>query len=269
MSEPSRLLDGGDVPELEKSLLRSWSSRHPSDGARLKTLAALGVSGAVGGVAVGGGASLAPKAAAATASVLKWLGLAGGVVATVGAVTYVTTQQAGQTRVAPPPADTAHVATSAPSAASRTAAVEAPTPGANSTESPSVIPQVEPTPTPAPAPFPRGATNNGTATSGGSRATTSSTTSSLQEEVAMIDSGRRALANGDPQATLDTVDAYDARFPGGALAQESEELRIEALFRTAKRQQAEKLAARFLSAHPTSPYARVIRGLVAAPARAE
>jgi outer membrane protein assembly factor BamD (BamD/ComL family) len=85
----------------------------------------------------------------------------------------------------------------------------------------------------------------------------------------MIDSGRRALANGDPQATLDTVDAYDARFPGGALAQESEELRIEALFRTAKRQQAEKLAARFLSAHPTSPYARVIRGLVAAPARAE
>jgi outer membrane protein assembly factor BamD (BamD/ComL family) len=76
----------------------------------------------------------------------------------------------------------------------------------------------------------------------------------------MIDSGRRALA---------TVDAYDARFPGGALAQESEELRIEALFRTAKRQQAEKLAARFLSAHPTSPYARVIRGLVAAPARAE
>jgi len=271
MSEPCRLLDGGDggdggdVPELEKSLLRSWSSRQPSDAARLKTLAALGVSGAIGGAAVGGGASLAPKAAAATASVMKWLGLAGGVVATVGAVSYVTMQQAGRTPVAPPAraraveTETAHVSTGTPSPASKTA----PKPGTVSTEAPAGVPWTEAVP--PPAPLPKVAPTPG----GGSRAATPPVTSSLQDEVAMIDSGRRALAKGDAQTTLDAVDAYDARFPGGALTQESEELRIEALLRASKRPQAEKLAARFLSAHPSSPYARVIRGLVAAPARSE
>jgi outer membrane protein assembly factor BamD (BamD/ComL family) len=81
--------------------------------------------------------------------------------------------------------------------------------------------------------------------------------------VLALDHARRALAAGDATAALDLVDAYDARYPSGSLVQESAELRIEALFRAGRRGEAEKLAEHFLAAHPTSPYARVIRSLSA------
>jgi outer membrane protein assembly factor BamD (BamD/ComL family) len=87
--------------------------------------------------------------------------------------------------------------------------------------------------------------------------------SSLDEEVLAIDRARRSLTAGDAPSALERVDAYDARYPNGALAQESAEIRIEALFRVGKRAPAERLAERFLAAHPTSPYARVIRALLA------
>jgi len=90
-----------------------------------------------------------------------------------------------------------------------------------------------------------------------------SVTSSLDEEVVAIDRARRALTAGDGASALGLLDAYDARYPSGALTQESAELRIDALLRTGRRGDAEKLAERFLGAHPTSPYSRVVRALLA------
>jgi len=90
--------------------------------------------------------------------------------------------------------------------------------------------------------------------------------STLEDELLAIDRARGALVAGDPAQALQRVDLYDARYPSGALSQESAEIRIEALFKAGKQAQAERLAARFLAAHPESPYARVIRSLSSATA---
>ncbi len=233
MSDPSRLLDG-DV-EAEKALLRAWMSRQPSEASRLKTLAAVGVGTAL--LAGGAGVSVAPKAAVVSASLVKWLAALGGVAA-VGAVAGYVVVRAPSPEASVPiatpvvhPAPFATVQTPTPVAAPIMTAVAPP------------LPAAPPAPAVAPAP-PK---------------TASAVT--LDEEVLAIDHARGALSAGDAAGALQAVDAYDARYPNGALAQESAEVRIEALFRAGKRAQAEKLAARFVAAHPNSPYVRVIRAL--------
>jgi hypothetical protein len=81
----------------------------------------------------------------------------------------------------------------------------------------------------------------------------------LGEQVATIDRARAALAAGDAVQTLRMVDEYDRLFPNGILAQEATALRIEALLKQGNRDVAADLAHRFLTLHPTSPYAAWIR----------
>jgi len=232
MSEPSRLVDG--TGPFESGVLRSWGGRQPSEAARRKTLAALGVGGLL---ATGGaGASMAPKAVVISSSVLKWLGVGAGLAATAGVVGYAT-QVARQASV-PAATGTSSRAPDAPRSSATVDPVAAPL----------QLPTAARDPVP-PAP---------TARSAAARAPAGT---SLDEEVFAIDQARRALAGGDPAAALRLVDAYDVRYRGGALAQESAELRVEALYRAGRRAQADTLAARFLAEHPASPYARVIRAL--------
>jgi len=152
-----------------------------------------------------------------------------------------------------PPAPTSPSAT-------KTAAVEPARPPAQVTNPSPETPTATPTPPTAATPAP--------ASAGAAKPAHSSSfspSSSLDEEVLAIDRARRSLAAGDFAGALEEAAAYDARYPAGALLQESAEIRIEALFRSGKRGQAEKLAAKFLTQNPASPYARVIRALLSAP----
>ena len=248
MSDPSRLLEGD--AELERSLLRAWHRRQPSEAARRKTLAALeaGALLAAGGV----GVSMAPKAAVVSSSLLKWLGIVTGVVATAGAIGYAT--QRGRT------IETGQVSLTAPvvSAAPRSPTVGPTVPPVQSTASAvAEAPAAPLTPAPAVTVAP------GPVAAPSKAAGAAAPASSLNDEVVAIDQARRALTAGNAATALQLVDAYDARYPGGALAEESAEIRIEALFRTGKRAQASDLATQFLAAHPGSLYARVIRALQA------
>ncbi len=232
MTDPSRLVEEGG--EFERSVLGAWSGRQPSDASRSRTLAALGVGGAAlagGTVAGGASASVAPKALAASTSLLKWLSLAGGLVASAGAVTYLHHGDAAPAPSTSPPVAVA--ARAAPVQAREQPSVDVAPPVAAPLAPPARVPS-------RPAP-------------------------SLDEEVAAIDQARRVLAGGDAASALGMLDAYEARYPRSALEQEATELRIEALYGAGKRAQADKLAARFLAAHPSSPYARVLRALSAPP----
>ena len=241
MTEPSRLLDG-DV-EVEKTLLRAWSGRQPSDAARLKTLAAAGVGAVL--VTAGAGATAAPKATLLSASLVKWLMALGGIIATAGAVTLA--MQVRSPTGARTMAETSPIRPVSPVSPSVRLPSPVPTPGDPGGAIAGPLP-VSAVPAPAAAPPARKA----------------QPPSSLDEEVLAVDRARSALTSGDATGAVQLVDAYDARYPNGALSQESEEIRVEAFFRAGKRAQAEKLAAQFLSAHPQSPYARAIRALSAA-----
>jgi len=83
--------------------------------------------------------------------------------------------------------------------------------------------------------------------------TTAPLTSHLALEIAAIDGAKRTLATGDAAAALAKMDAYDMTFPQGMLAAEAHALRIEALVRVGRRDEARTELARFRTSHPGSP----------------
>jgi hypothetical protein len=89
--------------------------------------------------------------------------------------------------------------------------------------------------------------------------------SALGEQVLEVDRARRSLAGGDPADALRRIDAYEARFARGALRDEAEVLRVEALLGAGDRAAATRAADRFLAAHPDSPHAARVRALIGAP----
>jgi hypothetical protein len=259
MSDPSRLVNGDAA--FESAVLRAWRDRQPSDAARMKTLTAVGLAGGVvaasGSAAAGIGGSVAPKALVASSSLLKWLAIAGGLAATAGVIGYAT--------LSTKPADAPRGAiqapvSSAPASAPVPASASVPSGSTGASGTTGAAERALPTPS---IPATHAATVTGAAGASPKAVPALSPASSLDEEVVAIDQARRALAGGDAQAALQLVDAYDAKYPNGALYQESTGIRIQALYRTGKRAMADKLAASFLAAHPTSPYARAIRALQA------
>jgi hypothetical protein len=298
MSDPTRLVDGDG--ELEKALLRSWSARQPSDEAHRKALAAVGLGGTL--LTAGASTSLAPKAAVVSSTVVKWLALFGGVVM-AAAVVFVASRQHKSGEAPPVTASSAPVFAAqpvpvpAPSAASPVgptlpttawspvprspAPTEAPSGGSGSGNAPStgVVPSRAAFASPVATGgsglrvAPKESSTAGEGTTAGQGPASSSTAAStappaaqastLDEEIHLVDLARRALTVGDAPTALRVVDGYDAKYPAGALTQEAAELRIEALFRLGRRDDAERLAAKFMAAHPSSPYVRTIRALEA------
>jgi hypothetical protein len=255
MSDPVRLVSGG-ATDFEQHLLRSWATKQPSDEARARVLGLVGVGMAAGLTAAAASAAspgLAPGVASASAAakvsfgsamLIKWLALgAACMTLAAGAVGY------------------ALHATSAPATAPPVAAV----PVSPSTAAPT---------TPA-APVAQAAAVSGptqapeTVAAAPARAIASNArpreASTLDDEVATLERARRAIAAGDGASAIAVVDGYDARYPGGSLSQESTEIRIDALLRRGDRTTAERLASRFIAAHPSSPYVRRIRALLAHP----
>jgi outer membrane protein assembly factor BamD (BamD/ComL family) len=72
-------------------------------------------------------------------------------------------------------------------------------------------------------------------------------------EIAVIDDAKRALAGGDAAEALRQLDAYRVAFPSGTLAAEATALRIEAMARAGRRQEARALLDELRRSHPDSP----------------
>jgi hypothetical protein len=242
MSAPERLL-AGEATDFERGLLGAWDQRQPSVETRAKVLALTGIGlGASvltsAAAAKAAGTSIAPKAVLGWSAVtMKWIavGLVGAT-ATAGAVAYVR-----HTSQAP--------LQSAESTPAQRAPVSRPTPVATSTADTQRTIELGPDTVPAPR----------------AKTPSSGRSSTLDDEVSMIDQARRAVASGDAPEALQIVGAYDTKYPGGALSQESTEIRIEALIAQGNRPAAERLATKFIAAHPSSPYVHRIHALLGEP----
>lgn len=239
MSDPRRLLDDPDATPLERALLASWEREQPTNAARERTLVALGVgagaaiTAAAGSASAAAGGSIAPKAVGGVL-LLKWWAIstvAIGVVA--GGAAVVVHERKTETPV---------VAASAPVVASVAPIV--PSPIESALPVPSATPTVD-VPHVVPHPKP--------------------TSSSLADEVAKLDRARIALDGNDPSKALREADEYIARYPHGTFVQEAEVLRVQALLAKGDRAGAERAGNQFLAAHPTSPHATRVRGLLASP----
>jgi len=78
----------------------------------------------------------------------------------------------------------------------------------------------------------------------------------LEDELAIIDSARAALAAKRPETTLAKVEAYRRRFRGGQFNEEADVLEIQALVAMGRRDEANAKGQRFLASHPDSAYKR-------------
>ena len=89
------------------------------------------------------------------------------------------------------------------------------------------------------------------------------TSSSLEREIALLDSVKTKLGAGAATDAARALDAYDAEFPQGTLRPEATVLRIRTLLLQGKRPEAQQLADDFLAKHPGSVHAKRIRALLA------
>lgn len=83
----------------------------------------------------------------------------------------------------------------------------------------------------------------------------------LQQELARLDAVRSSLASGRAEQALALLDTYAREAPRGALRLEAEVLRIDALSRTGRVEQARTRARAFLSRYPTSVLSARVRRL--------
>jgi hypothetical protein len=85
---------------------------------------------------------------------------------------------------------------------------------------------------------------------------------SLSDEVGALDRVRAALGASDSTRALQLLDDYDGVLNGRRLAAEATLLRVEALARSGRRAEAERLARRFIEANPGSPLAEGARAFI-------
>jgi hypothetical protein len=111
------------------------------------------------------------------------------------------------------------------------------------------VPASEPNPSPKVAP-------KRTQPAPGQRATSRPQESTLAREIAQVEAARTSLAAGDAARTLVILDQYDREFPTGAFAVEISVLRIEALARAGRTDEARRLGSEFLATHRQGAFAR-------------
>jgi hypothetical protein len=274
-----------DATDTERALLDSARDDLLSTGARARTLAALGIAGAVAtsGVARaatelaagGGGGAVATKGATLTGiAIAKWFGAGVAVGAlTMGGVAVLTAPHLAPVAPAPitrsaPPVTPAPITGTAPPRGeggqeARPVPARASDPTSPVDESPGGMepatrargapPAARPDEVDAPAP----PTDRARDLAGGP---------SLVEEVGSLDRARAALASGDPREALSRLARHEQRFPSGALEPEAVVLRVRALVQLGQQAEAHALAGRFLAAQPNSPQAARLRALISAPA---
>jgi hypothetical protein len=86
--------------------------------------------------------------------------------------------------------------------------------------------------------------------------------SGLASEISLLDRARSALDGGDTNAALAALDEHGAKYDTGALAEEAELLRLEALVQRGQTAAALGQGRAFLAAHPRSPHTGRVRRLM-------
>jgi len=89
-----------------------------------------------------------------------------------------------------------------------------------------------------------------------------SAASSFQEQLALLETARSALARGDSSGCLRTLDRYDERFRNGLFSDEIAVMRIEALAARGEHARARSLGDAFLARSPDSTYASRVRSIL-------
>ena len=84
----------------------------------------------------------------------------------------------------------------------------------------------------------------------------------LAAEIKALDGARASMNGGDARAALTALDAYDREFPSGTLGQEAALLRIDALMRAGRADDARTLGHTFLAEHPSTPHKKRILTLL-------
>lgn len=275
MSDPRRLLSDGATP-FEKELLGSWAHEAPSPSARAKAIGLAGVGAAltvastsaattklIAGAGAAASGSLAPKAITlGTLAIVKWLAVGTIAIAAIaGIVSYVTSPPAAVAPLSAAPQMTVAatgVASAVPSPNIVPLAEVAPAVTATVAALPSATIGEEERAASArpPLPPPARAIPSARAPAAGP--------SELSEQVSSLDRARSALAGGNPAEAQRLVEDHEKKFRGGALGQEAEVLRIQALVSQGDREGAKRAAARFLAAYATSPHASRVRAIVGA-----
>ncbi len=252
MSDPQRLLDG-DATKDELELLGSWKHEEPSPSARQATLGlvAASVTSVAAASAATGMSSLFKAILTGTLCVIAMLG----VVEVASSLSHAPLSSP-PAMVAPGPAVPADEARPAGNDANAAGAAldPAPPPSSAPLAPPPAAPNDDPTNEPGASPGDPVAVARPTAAP--------SPRADLAAEIAAIDAARTALASGNAQQALARLDAHDAAFRRGALAQEAMLLRVEALARLGRRREAAALGRAFLRVHPTSTLAARIRAAV-------
>jgi hypothetical protein len=264
MSDPERLLAGA-MSDVERDMLRAWDAEQPSAEAHARARAIAGL--ALGGVLVASvsasgaagtnvlaevGSSIAPKAAAMGGAAAKWLAIVAVGLAGAGATAALTIPSR-----APVPLPTA------PTAVHTFDIHEAMRPWPVTSATAPVPTDYGRAASPAPAPSARPPSPASVHSPHASAAAPpAARPTSLGEQVVSLERARRAMQDGDPALAERRVDEYDATFPGGALREEAEALRIDALSARGDTAAATRVATSFLATYPASIHARRLRALV-------
>lgn len=262
-NEPKRWKDDDDAPARVRDVLRAGGAvpKMP-DAVRAAVLAGLPASPSPGpSVGPGAGAS-AVKAVAVSPAVI-----AAGAVAAAIVVALIVWLARSETPRQPDPVPS--------SIESGVMAAAAPpiTPPPITSEAALARPQESASPAPnaaVSAPRPKPSSSAVAAPSAASTAAATSSASpaspaggdTLAEESAIIGRARASLAS-NPSATLLAVDEHTRRFPRGELGSEREYLRISALRRLGRVDEAKTHAKAYLAKYPSSPQAPAVKSFLA------
>jgi hypothetical protein len=224
--EPQRMLEQPLSPR-EKALLREGRFYEGPAGLRDHTLAAMGLAGSAGLATT----LFIWAAKGWTTKALLLMSTATLLVA--GPVVYVALSH-------PPELEPS---SSAPApGASPTETMSPPAPPEAEAPAPSLPPAVA-----APAPV---------------RVSALSASSALNAELAALDTVRTTLANKDAAGALSFLDAYFRTYPHGRLRLEAEVLRVDAMVKAGRTDEAKGYAQDFLKRHPNSVLASRLRRYV-------
>ncbi len=282
MSEPERFISSKG---LKADLLASAKGDRPPPGARRKVLVATAAAVAAGTTATT--ASATTLGTLVRVAAWKWVAMGAiGVGTVVAARTVVlpvlTTEMSRAHAVAadvPPSAARARplpgvapqpeapaiptatatgTPTGTPTATPTPTATGTPTSTATSTATPTSIPTVASTTLPSTKPTITPAKPESAARSEAQDPLPSSVAHAspgpkLSAEIEAIDQMKAALASGDAAEALRLSDAYRSVYPAGRLAAEASALRVQALARAGRREEASAELARLKAEHPDSP----------------
>ena len=230
MDDPDRLLEQTGSA-LERALLHEGRAYRGRADLQSKTLAALGLAGTAG---------------LATGGMLAWLS------AKTWGTKFLLTVSAASVLVGIPLGYFALRHSPAQAPALRPAEVPAPVAKSAATSAPTVHAE-----TPSPSPVVTMAASSPTRAA----AVAGTTSSALRAELAALDAARSTLASGNSVGALSFLDAYFRTFPRGRLHPEAEVLRIDALAKGGRMDDARKYAHEFLRRHPSSVLAARVPSL--------